>query len=341
MPALQRPQSATNWCVLFIGGILLYFTGTQLVKGVWSLAWVKVDGVIIESKPYHAYHIYRVNLRYKYIYEGHEYIGDVYRFKSLIGLDMMQSWEVDQTQGRYPVGERVQPSVNPIDPSESVLEAGVDLDSFIWPAGALLITLAAFMPDPKKLRDNRSSRAADGVASLPEDPAHERAKKKPRYRAAKALLLFGGLLLIWGLNTLYTGFASLQWPTTEGRVFYSKPHSAGQNNSAHLWYEYHVNGKRYVAGDYRAGGNFAWYRDVANTATTRYSVGRLVTVYYKPSDPSQALLEPGLWYGNFIIPSIGLLVLGLAWLAKKFSDLMEKLSGERLRRLQTRVAGKG
>jgi uncharacterized protein DUF3592 len=339
MLALQRPQSATNWCVLFIGGILLYFTATQLVMGLWSFAWVKVDGVIIESKPYRAYRIYRVNLRYKYSYEGREYIGDVYRFKSLIGLDMMQSREVDLTQGRYPVGERVQLSVNPINPSESVLEAGVDRDSFLYPGAAFLIPLAAFLPDPKARRKNRGSPAVDGVSFPPADAAGDRAKKKPRYRTAKALLVFGGLLLISGVKTLYIGVASPYWPTTEGRVFYSTPRSAGQSYSAQLWYEYNVNGKRYVAGDYGAGGNFTPYRDVARAAATRYSAGRLVTVYYNPSDPSQALLEPGLWYGNLIIPSLGLVVLGVAWLAKKFSDAMEKLSGERLRRLQTRIVG--
>jgi hypothetical protein len=37
-----------------------------------------------------------------------------------------------------------------------------------------------------------------------------------------------------------------------------------------------------------------------------------------PSNASEAVLEPGVWYGNFILP--GLVILAVAWLAKRYAD---------------------
>jgi len=53
-------------------------------------------------------------------------------------------------------------------------------------------------------------------------------------------------------------------------------------------------------------------------------VGRVVTVYYNPANPGEALLEPGVWYGNFILPGIGIVLLCIAWLAKKFAEAVAR-----------------
>jgi hypothetical protein len=42
-------------------------------------------------------------------------------------------------------------------------------------------------------------------------------------------------------------------------------------------------------------------------------------VCYDPADPQRALLEPGVWWGNFVLPAIALLVLGVAWVAMKYA----------------------
>ena len=57
----------------------------------------------------------------------------------------------------------------------------------------------------------------------------------------------------------------------------------------------------------------------------RYPVGEPVSVSVKLQDPSEAVLEPGLWYGNFILPGIGLVILGITFVAKKFADSVTRV----------------
>jgi hypothetical protein len=49
-----------------------------------------------------------------------------------------------------------------------------------------------------------------------------------------------------------------------------------------LWYEYHVDKQRYLASNYRNGGNGTPFSSVAEAAGKRYPVGRTVSVYYNP-----------------------------------------------------------
>ena len=335
MPALRKPQSPRDWVTLLIGAVWLYFSGQPLLMGLWSLGWDKSPGVITYSQPYRRFRTYRVDLRYTYNYQGREYAGDQYRFMFIVGLDRLRGWQVDAIQARYPVGEAVQVAVNPWRPSQAVLEPGVDLESFLWPAAGLLIALAGLLPGREKRRNQKKSAspaAADANLAMSAG-AGGRRKSGSRYYTAKLLALIGALLSLWGMSTLYTGWRSLDWPTTTGRVRYSLARTTGQNYRTQLWYEYHVDGVRYVAEEYRIGGSSTPFKDTARAVAARYPVGRIVKVYYNPSNPAEAVLEPGPWYGNFIIPAIGLLVLGVAFLAKKYADAVALLDARRAQKV--------
>ena len=109
--------------------------------------------------------------------------------------------------------------------------------------------------------------------------------------------------------------------TREGRIVYS--HARGTRRpETLLWYEYWVGKQRYLASQYRNGGNGTPFLEVAESAAKRYPVGRSVSVYYDPGDPQIALLEPGLWWGNFVAPVFALLLLGAAWVAKRYAEIM-------------------
>jgi hypothetical protein len=220
------------------------------------------------------------------------------------------------------VGEKVQVAVNPTNPAQAVLEPGVDVSSFMWPAPGIAFMWGSLLPDRKRGRKHsRSTIAAEtNTNSKVGTEVNAQATTKSRYRTAKVFFIIGTLILLYGANTLYTGWRSPHWPTTDGKILYSATRNAGRNYGAQLWYEYYVQGTRYVAEDYRVGGNSSPFQDVARAAVIRYPVGGAVKVYYDPANPSKAVLEPGLWYGNFILPALGIALLGCAFLAKKLSD---------------------
>ena len=311
MISFRKPKDRNDWFAVLLGVPLVVFSALPLLQGVQSLFWPRAAGVITYSSPKRAIRTYRLELRYRYSYGGREYMGDTYRFQFLVNRERMRSSEVDSIQARYPVGEAVQVAVNLNKPSQSVIQPGPDPTDLIWLAfGALLLLVGTGM------------RRAE--AKQPEVQSSPPSVQVPRYRTAKWLLAIGSLLLLYGLSELHKGWSSLSWPTVKGKVLYSRAHRGPQSHTW-LWYEYSVGNTRYVCDKYRNGGNATPFDDVAIAAARRYAAGRAVTVYYKPSDPSEALLEPGVWYGNFVIPGIGLLVLGVAWVAKKYAEAMHRL----------------
>ena len=307
MIALRKPKSKADWAVLAAGAALVYFSGLALAMGTLSLGWRKADGKIVYSSPHQQFRLYRVDLRYRFAYNGREYRGDRYRFQFAIARDRMKSWQVDAIQARYPVGESVQVAVNPWNPSDSVLESGPDGESFLWLGFGLVLMLAGVGERkalPPKVAGT-GTMAPDRIAG-------------PRYGTAKVLLAIGGGIFLWGLATIYSGWSSLSWPTTSGKILYSEARG-GQSYRTQMWYEYVVEKKRYLGANYRVGGNSTPFREVAMAAARRYPAGRVVTVHYNPSDASEAVLEPGVWYGNFVLAGIGLVLLAAAWLAKLFA----------------------
>lgn len=293
------PRSGSAWFAFLLGVFIILFSGVPLIFGLWSYTWPQADGVVTYSKPYY----YRgfghvVDLHYKYNYQGREYAGDRYRYRFV--MERAEGHEVDNVHGRYPLGEKLRVTVNPGHPSQSVLEAGVELRDLIWPPLGLLFFFAAFRIDRKR------------------QPAVQPIQKR-RFSTAKVLFVIGAGLILYGANTLVTAWRSSNWPTAEGKITYS---SLRSQSFPGLWYEYSVQGARYVAEHHRVGGNATPFTSVAKAASERYPEGRAVKVYYNPNDPSQAVLEPGVWYGNLVFPLVGLIVLGSAWVAKKLAAIL-------------------
>ncbi|MEP7354743.1 MAG: DUF3592 domain-containing protein [Acidobacteriota bacterium] len=301
MIALRRPHSKRDWFSIVAGAIFLWFSGMALFMGLQSSLWPKAPGVVTYSTAYSYVRIYQIDVRYSYTYQDQQYSGTRYRFRFWLNKDRTSL--VDAVQSRYKIGEAVNVAVNPRDPSDAVLEPGVDTFSFIWPAFGLLLIFGGLI-------DTRD-RATRATVPL---PTH-------RHATANFLLFVGLATLLLGSHPLYSGFSSLSWPIADGRILDSKAHSDGNNYRTQLWYEYEVEGVRHVSENYHTGGNGTVSTDTAKAVAKRYPVGRQVKVFFNPSDPSESVLEPGPWFGNFILPSISLVILLTAWVAWKISHV--------------------
>lgn len=300
------PHSKELWFALLLG---VFSAGTSVVplaRGLYSLAWPMTEGVVLASRSKPGFRISAIDIRYRYNAGGREYTGDRYSFRALLTADRMVGRDVTALVGRYPPGERVQVAVSPTDPSESVIAPGIDVDSLVPFVMGLLFTGAALV---KKEKEGEQVGATGPT------------RAKPRYRMAWTLGLSGLFVCLYSASVLYQGVTSLSWPVADGRILYSHA-ITGNSAETKLWYEYHVENERFVSSQYRTGGNASPFDDVVEAAAKRYPVGKAVKVYYNPGNPKEALLEPGVWWGNFVGPVIGVMLLGGAWFAKKFAEIM-------------------
>jgi Protein of unknown function (DUF3592) len=303
---LGIPRSKNQWILMLMGAAVTVGCAVPLAQGVLSLSWPNVDGVITHSRDMAGYRALGVDIGYRYAAGGQTYTGARFRFQFVLTARHMWSRDVRSILGRYRVGEPVKIAINPGNPADSVLEPGPDLESMIpFVLGLFLLLLG--------LGDVRKDEPVHGIPrwSLP---------PRPRYGLSKFLALTGGAIFFWGAFYLYQGINSMQWPSVEGRILYSHARG-GPRPETLLWYEYYVDNRRYLASDYRNSGNLTLFLEIADAAAKRYPVGRAVPVYYNPRNPQDALLEPGLWWGNFVPPALALLLIGAAWVAKRYADI--------------------
>jgi len=124
------------------------------------------------------------------------------------------------------------------------------------------------------------------------------------------LAAFPGLIIFAAIYKYIEVSEAARWPSAPGQVVVSKSETrhvkTGVNsgdteprNFAKIVYEYTVAGRKHRCERVSIGENLGNF-EVAETIA-RYPVGKPVTVYYKPTDPSTAVIErdvpPGLWKG--------------------------------------------
>jgi hypothetical protein len=304
---LGIPRSKNQWILALLGAGVIVGCAVPLVRGVLSLSWPKVDGVITHSREMKGDRAIGVDIGYRYATAGEAYTGARFRFQFVLTARRMRSRDVQSLLGRYRVDEPVKIAVNPRNAADSVLEPGPDYESVIpFLLGAFLLLLG--LGDVTKHEPVHTTSASP----LP---------VRPRYGVAKILTLTGMALFIVGAYYVYHGISSTQWPDVEGQIVYSRARG-GQHPETLLWYEYYVHNRRYLASNYRNGGKLTTSLRGAEAAAKRFTVGAVVPVFYNPADPQDALLEPGMWWGNFVAPALALLLWAAAWLAKRYAEIV-------------------
>ncbi len=128
-------------------------------------------------------------------------------------------------------------------------------------------------------------------------------------------IVVGGTVAFFGIRGLVRAKASVDWPTTEGKVVASsverrtsRTTGGGTSTTYHaeILYEYSAEGTRFD-GDRVAYGDYgSSSRGHARDIVDRYPEGKSVTVYYMPGDPDECLLEPGMKVQSWFLPGFGL-----------------------------------
>ena len=132
------------------------------------------------------------------------------------------------------------------------------------------------------------------------------------------LLLLAGIgLTVWGWNTLQNARASTAWPTTDGVVIKSEvtqsmDDEGRESYSPRVSYSYTVND--IVRTNNTIKFSDTSYNDLrkAQEVTGNYSVGKNIVVHYDPESPGNAVLEPGVSGGSYIVLTFGVLLVLIA-----------------------------
>src|ERR1051326_3471856 len=132
--------------------------------------------------------------------------------------------------------------------------------------------------------------------------------------------IFGGVgvgLLLFGNNQRRQGSASQSWPTTTGTILsatldqQTRRNSQGYHDVTYaptVEYTYEVNGNSYRSDKINAGWTVSYDAGTAQNKISQYQPGARVTVYYNPSDPADAVLEPKSAAGNIFMIAGGIVL---------------------------------
>jgi hypothetical protein len=136
------------------------------------------------------------------------------------------------------------------------------------------------------------------------------------------LLLFGtggALLLGWSVSILRQARATRHWPQAPGEIVMVRRVTqwvSGENGRdaiqrVRLTYRYEVAGRHFQGRRVRVGPPAM---AAVGATLRRYRKGQACLVAYDPQRPDVAVLEPGVHALHWLLPAVGLLLLGLALL---------------------------
>jgi hypothetical protein len=146
------------------------------------------------------------------------------------------------------------------------------------------------------------------------------------------LIVLGTGFCIWGWRIIVNARASGTWPHVVGTIMHASVRTTdSQSNgkttrmySADIRYRYQVSGKTYVSGQVSLSDHSSSSSSGMKKLIWRYPAGKSVSVYYNPTDPKDALLEPGTVFISYIPFAFGIISIlaGLFALFRKKSVSM-------------------
>lgn len=127
--------------------------------------------------------------------------------------------------------------------------------------------------------------------------------------------MLGASLALYGAYQAWRGLLTLGWLPAQGRVteaFLSGEESEGDGAAVTTYYRsgvlytYFADGQAYEGDTLQCGAFPVPFKFFAQREVARYQAGQGVTVYYRPRDPSQAVLRRGAPASAFALLAAGI-----------------------------------
>jgi Protein of unknown function (DUF3592) len=115
-------------------------------------------------------------------------------------------------------------------------------------------------------------------------------------------------------------FSLIEGKIVSSSTYEYKPRRGSLNYYYSIEYEFIVNEKRYRSGKITFYEHFSTNPEFAQSYVSKYPVGKQVTVYYDPNDPSFSVLEPEVKGGAEF--ELALLITSFVMLAKSGVDIV-------------------
>lgn len=155
-------------------------------------------------------------------------------------------------------------------------------------------------------------------------------KIKNKVAKTKPYVIFLGVtILILAIGSIYlctyaNSLQSLIWPSAKGTIVKSvvvpKPGSDGHTFLGEIGYVFIANNSQYSGNTVNFENKQGTNRDLAKKSVSKYRPCAKVDVYYKPSNPKENCLEPGLTQFMLVtlILCFAALIMGIIILATGF-----------------------
>ena len=142
-------------------------------------------------------------------------------------------------------------------------------------------------------------------------------------------LLIGIMFIANSISSIQKGSDSENWPSTTGYIISSNivrhPSKHGYTYGANITYQYSINDHTYSSNRISYGDYSSSDGEHANQLVTQYYVGRNVTVFYNPKNPSEAILEPGATFFSYMFLLAGILPIVIGIIILYFFVIRSKI----------------
>ena len=329
--------------VALLGLYLLWKGARNIQLALASTAWPRTSGIVLRSETTRDVTpassdapksvTFDTKTVIRYAVSGQNYATDVLHFGQTLGSG--DKSEAALQRLRFPAGKQVPVSYNPRNPSTAVMKPGLHAEAFWLPGAGLAFLIPVAMclvMGPTILRDSPigddafANSVKEAIADAergrtpqsvpipaPLDPGGDKAMATVAALLGAVVCGLGLLALTSGLQRIWHGAASQNWPTAPGEVIFAA-NEGGDDTSdstsyARFVYEYEVAGAKHFNNVRRFAQVEGGDRDEADRVAERYHKGAKVTVSYFPTDPDVSVLEPGNTSASLWIPGIGLAAL--------------------------------